>query len=426
MTLSTPSSATHPPQWLLSETRLIFFLIFILLPLFDMASGVLIVRNIIPEGGLASPSLLGRMAVMAMLLYVCFRRKLNIAILAVVALYLLPVEFYSGFLHQEPRAVIFGLVSSYKILYLVVECMVLTALLSTRAQAESFGFYLKCNLILISSSLIFAQITGLGNSTYGYGFGTKGFFASGNAIGAYIGICALLLFSLKQYKVYTHVNQAWFLIFAISTALIGSKTAMLFSALQLLVMMWYSRFRLVWVALFVTILLFLLPKLIDVFSVVFDIVVKRYQNADSIITFLGSGRVGYVEGAFEVFNPQEHHILRMIFGSGAYLSYQDPRFAIQYDTLETDIFDVLFMYGIIGVMMYVGLLLTILYKLVRYPLMVLGLLLLALHSILAGHVLFNGQTSACLAMFIAMASYLHKTRSRTIVEVNDKFCCKTT
>ena len=403
-------------RWLFTEEQLVFILIFLVLPLFDMANGVLVVRKIISEGGFASPSQLGRLCGTLLLLWICFRQKISIMPWVLIALYLIPVELYAGFIHQEPIAVLFGFVSSYKVLYLVVVCMVLNNSLQTKEQAHLFGKYLKLNLILISGSLIFSQITGLGNSTYGYGFGTKGFFSSGNGIGVYMGVCSLLLFSLYRYKVYTNISHIWFIVFAVATALIGTKTAMLFSLLQIVVIMWYSRFRIIWIVLLLIAAVSLLPTAIDVLSVVFDIVLKRYQASDDLVTFLGSGRIGYVQDALDVFNEQKLYAMRMVFGSGSFLSFQDPRFVVQYDTLETDLFDVLFMYGIIGVLLYLSFLISIAVRLFRYPLLLLSFFLLFFHSIIAGHVLFNGQSSTALAMFFAVAIYMKRRRGMALAE----------
>jgi hypothetical protein len=393
-----------------SEKYLILFYLFLVLPFFDMVNGFLVVRGLLTEGGIASPSQLGRLVATLILLLVCFFKKLNSAWIFML-LYLIGLEMFYGLQHQQIYGVVYGVISSYKLIYLFLATVSLKYYLKTEEDYYLLGKFIKWNLYLIACSLLFSLVTGLGNSTYGYGFGTKGFFASGNGIGIYMGVMTLVMFAFKKYAIYDNVSVVALVTFAFCTGVIGSKTAMLLSLICFMCLMWFSRYRTLWVSFAVLLGLMALPMLFDTFRVVFDVVVKRYEASDSLILFLGSGRIGYVENAVQVFLAQSDIILRLLFGSGAFLSFQNPDYVRIYDTLETDLFDVLFMYGLVGVTIFLTLFSYIGYCLRKYFIFILAFTVLFFHSIVAGHVLFNGMSSFPIVVLFLVSSFL-KTRAR--------------
>ena len=403
--LEKPSSPAR--KVIVSEKSLILCYLFLVLPFFDMVNGFLVVGGFLSEGGLASPSQLGRLVATLALFLVCIFKSLNLGWFFAL-LYLVTLEFSYGLLHQQSYGVIYGVISAYKLIYILLSCVALKHYLKTQDDFYLLGQFLKWNLYLISGSLIFTLVTGLGNSTYGHGFGTKGFFASGNGIGVYMGVMTLLLFAFKKYKIYEKVSTSALLIFALTTGVIGSKTAMLLSLICILTIMWFSRFRMLWVTLSVLGGVLVLPQLYDMFSVVFDVVVKRYEAADSLIMFLGSGRIGFVEGAMNVFLQQSDINLRLLFGSGAFISYQNPLFVTSFDTLETDLFDVFFMYGLVGVSVFLGFWGYIGFCLRKNFIFLLAFTLLFFHSIIAGHVLFNGMSSFAIVVLFLVSTFLKK------------------
>ncbi|WP_158088302.1 O-antigen ligase family protein [Colwellia chukchiensis] len=394
----------------LFEKKVVFTFLFLLLPIFDMINGFLVVGGYISAGGLASPSQLGRLIATAILLFVSYRYKLNI-IWAVIVVYPLCVEVIAGFIHLNDYGFLFGVMSSYKLIYLFFMCLVLSFYCQKPADISLLAWFLKLNLLMISCSLVFSLITGLGNETYGYGFGTKGFFASGNGIGVYMGVCSLIMLGFKQYGLYQNVRSSTLVFFAIATAIIGSKTALVFSLILLFLLVWYSKYR--YLAMIITIILFIwgLPKLIEVFTVVFDIVIKRYELSESLLAFLGSGRVNFVEEALDIFYGQESIVTRLIIGSGAFLSFQNPLHVSAYDTLETDIFDILFMYGIVGVTVYLLFFIRLTFLLKHYVIFLLAAVLLFIHSLVAGHVIFNGLSVFVIAILRVLGRYLSQSQT---------------
>jgi hypothetical protein len=410
--MSLVNNASHVKFSLrVSERSLVLSYLFLVLPIFDMINGTLVVRGILPEGGLASPAQIGRLIATGLLAWAMVRQRLNISPLLVL-LYPLSVELLAGFLYQQEFGLAYGIMSVYRFLFLFAAFVVMDSYLDDRSGLEKVARFLKWNLLLISLTLSFSIMSGLGNSTYGYGFGTKGFFSSGNGLGAYLGSGTLLLVGLRKYGLYSDISRLEIIFIAVSTAMIGTKASMVFCGINLLVLLLDSRFRYFWVSLFGLAIAESLPKLSEALRTVFDVVLRRYERADSLIEFIGSGRMNYVDDAVSTLSQQGHSTVRYILGSGSFLSFQDPYSVVRYDTLETDLFDLLFMYGIPGVLFYLAVFSIASIRLQRYPILLLALILMFLHSFVAGHVVFNGMGAMMMAVLFATSSFLTRSRPR--------------
>lgn len=385
-----------------TERSVFLTLFFTVLPIIDMANGFLVVRGFISEGGIASPSQLGRFLMMACMLFLCVKHSLNIVWILLFLPFVL-IEIYAAFIHQDISAFLFGLISVYKLVYAGLLAIVFSFFFRTFNDVVYIASFLKLNLLIISTTLMFSLFSGLGNSTYGHGFGTKGFFASGNGLGVYMGVMGLVLYSLRHYGLYRNIKPFHFIYIALSTAIIGSKTAFIFALLLLLVPLFLSKYRYVLLAFSGTFIVLVLPALMNLLGSVFDIVVLRYQNSESLGAFLASGRDGYVSDAFKVLAGQSYYEIRLFLGGGSVLSFQNPVSTIYYDTLESDFFDLLFMYGFYGVVFYLVSFFAISMLLIKYPLMLVAHLMLFLHSIFAGHVVFNGMSMMAFSLTFIFA-----------------------
>lgn len=343
-----------------------------------------------------------------LLLYIVYKRKLGLLPLIII-FYLFLVEMVSGISHQSQFGVIYGVMYSYKIAYLILLVIVLSSYLKEAKDVWKLGKYFSYNLLIIAGLLWFSTITGIGNSTYNAGFGTKSFFSSGNGLGLYIGVGCMFLIGLKHYGLF-FISTKRLLLIALSTALIGSKTALILCLGNLMIISLLSKYRNIIIVLFFIILAFLLPKIISVLSIIFDVILFRLEKADNVFIYLGSGRIEYVADAFRQYLNSDPSIFRHFIGAGAFTSFQNPLDVARFDTLETDLFDLFFMYGLLSVIYFLSLIIFVLYKLRRYKIFLLSMLLLSLHSVIAGHVLFNGMSSVCFALFICISGYLSKTR----------------
>ena len=95
--------------------------------------------------------------------------------------------------------------------------------------------------------------------------------------------------------------------------------------------------------------------LTEAFLAVFDVVVFRYEISDSPLAFMLSSRDNYVIDAFTEFYNSSLWVLKLIIGGGVFMSYRAGYFEdMSFKQLEMDFFDVFFMYGLIGIFCYIG------------------------------------------------------------------------
>lgn len=406
MTLNARSVVT---RFAVAEHTFVLGFIFVCLPLFDIVNGFLVVRGYLTEGGLGSPSQLGRLVATLILIIACFRSKISMLWVAVI-FGLLLIETLIGFITSNMIGTLFGFLTVFRIIYVYLMFICLSKYL--KSDIGLLGKYLKLNINLICLSIIFGFVTGLGNSTYGWGFGTKGFFASGNGVGLYIGVATIFLLGMRLHKIYENTGSLTIFIAVGALLLLGTKTALLLVLFILLLVTWTSRFRSILTALIVCGVLSYQAQILSVLSLFFDIIILRYQNSESLLQFLGSGRIGYVADAFETIKSQNVGPLRWLFGGGSFLSFQNLSKSYGYDTLETDPFDILFMYGLYGLVVYLATLLIAVRFNMRHPYILLGLVLLIAHSFIAGHVVFNGMSVTLLAAFLALGHVINSIRSK--------------
>jgi len=122
------------------------------------------------------------------------------------------------------------------------------------------------------------------------------------------------------------------------------------------------------------------------------VIIFRY-NVNTFSQFILSMRDNYITNAIYHYSNEGALVLRNIFGTGLFMSFRNPgEINLIYDTLETDLFDLFFAYGIIGALVYIYIIMnSIVFSFVRKQIYLLLIwILVAGHSIMAGHVLFNG------------------------------------
>lgn len=396
-TLSPSSSAK--PTLQVNMKGVVLGYIFLILPLFDMLNGFLIGQGYLTAGALASPSQIGRF-VGIILLFAC-TSKYKYSPYAIIFFFTIVVLEAALFArHGNVVGLAVGFANIIRFLYMYLAFVAFTQYLY-RDFVPLIRF-LKYNLILICFSIIFASFTGLANSTYGWGTGTKGFFSSGNGLGIYIGVATLILAAMKRYRIYSRVNVSVFALSAITLVLLGTKTSFLLFLIVVFSTLWSGRLKILIIPSIVLGITLFLAQISDEFVRRFDIVILRFKNASSLTDFILSGRNTFVENAWSEFASQDPDALRWFFGGGAFLSYQNPLFVKSFDTLESDVFDVFFMYGFVGVIFYAVCLFSSARPFISKPWMLLPVALLWGHSLLAGHVLFSGLGATLIVIILAI------------------------
>lgn len=383
----------------LTMQHVVLSYLFLILPLFDMMSGFMIGQGYLDAGAFASPSQIGRF-IGVVLLFVSTARQRYSSYIVLGFVFLGLFELLGYFRHNNMLGIVVGYTNIIRFAYMYLVFLAFTYYFAKDRQ--SVIRFLKYNVVFVCLSVIFASFTGLANSTYGWGSGTKGFFASGNGLGIYIGVATLILVAMKRYRVYTDISLLVFALSSYTLVLLGTKTSFLMFLLVMIGGFWSGRFKLVVIPAVLLGAWEFYERIAEGFVRRFDIIILRYKNSSSLVDYLLSGRNGYVERAWAEFLSQSPDVLRWLFGGGAFLSYQSPQLVRSFDTLESDLADVFFMYGLLGLTIYLTGLAISVRAFWRSPWMLLPVALLWGHSTFAGHVLFNGLGATLLVLFLAM------------------------
>ncbi|MES1192560.1 MAG: hypothetical protein ABUS47_15975 [Steroidobacter sp.] len=402
-------SVSPSHKWGIREDHLLYFVIFLVLPFVDLLNGYLVLNHIIPEAGLASPSQFGRAFTLVLFAYM-YRKGGLPSWIFILFSYLLLVELVAALASESVYALLFGMVSISKIVYLVLLATLISRYLQTKHDLQVLSRYLRANLWLISTVLFISLVFGLGKSTYGSGFGTKGYFSSGNGLGVYLGVMTTFLIAANRYG-YLKTRVLTLLCFVSATMVVGSKAVLLISFVNLILLCFSMKNRLLIFIVAVAFLVININNIAYIAEIVYGVIWRRYQAADRLLDFLGSGRTEYVSHAWNVFVHQDYWGFRIITGLGGLVSYQDPLKSFAYFTLEADIFDLLFIYGVVAVVVYLFAFMRAIYLLRGVFVMAAGLAMLFLHSMLAGHVIFDGMSEHAVAIYLGGAVFLRRNIS---------------
>jgi len=379
------------------------FLFFFVSPFVDSLTGVAIFQGILSEGSLFSPSQVFRLFLTILGLYLLRFSQFIAVVFAMILL--ISLELTSLYFHQNISGFFIGAVYAYKLIFIFLVFLVLYSAFSRQDSLTLLKYFVQGSAIY-ASLLIIAIVLGVDKSTYATGtFGSKGFFASGNGLSLFLGVSSLLalLYHISQRRMLT---LFLYLILLIGTGLVGTKGSIFFVFVNFIFLLFLNKASFTtFSAIVVLSLLFLWERIVDIFSVVFDVIIFRYNNSPSIIAFLASNRDNYVKGAFEIFGSSEFVAFRSLFGSGIYLSFRDYRnLQLPLDTLESDFFDLFFSYGIIGISLYLIIIALGMYVSIRksqYLLFTTWTSLCA-YSLIGGHMLFNSMSNIAFLVLILL------------------------
>jgi hypothetical protein len=366
--------------------------VFVLLPLIDLLTGYMISYDLLAAGSVASPSQWGRILLVYILVTYSLRHMGITSYIFVLLAFCFLTEIIAGILVGSLSGFIFGVVTLSKMMCFVLACCI--SIPSLQERLKVFTMF-KIGVGLMGLSIVIAFLTSTGEPTYGSGgFGTKGFFASGNAIGVFLGTSLLILIHVWRSNK-TLVSLPLLLLLLGSLVLVSSKTALIYAVMSLIFLLIGQGIRASKLIVYCIILVMLVAlvdfaKVFQIGEVILEIILSRYNNADGdILLFLGSGRFGFLTDAF-IQSERDFSLVKLIMGGGAFASFQDYSSVKMADFIEMDGFDVLFMYGLPGITLYGLSWSMLLYRNRQFNLVTLACLMLLLHSLIAGHVFFNG------------------------------------
>jgi hypothetical protein len=380
----------------------------LILPVFDNASGFLFKLNLIGDGSIGSPSQLGRLIAILCVMYLITKYSTkNIQKIAFTLFcYFISVEVCSALVHWELMAFLYGLITSLKVVYVAFCLLFFVDLVKKNkiTQAELEHWMIIYGTV-ISILVLLAYASGFHIANYSTGIATRGLFISGNGLGVVMGSCALVL--IHRVKRFKPKQILHVMLLLSTTALVGTKGGLIFFLCGLLYLgiKAAKQHPILTAVCLMAIAYYAIAPLLDVLGSVFNNIIYKFNNIDDKWLLLASGRDKFILEAFEQVTWVGAYSLRFLFGVGAYFGYLDPVDSVNSirKLLENDLFELFFSYGITASLGYCclffyGAFYALLYKKVFY----LGLFsLVFLHSITAGHVVFNGTSSIMLAFIFA-------------------------
>lgn len=390
---------------------LIVLLIFFLSPILDAMTGVLVLHGIMTEGALATPSQLGKFITVFLMIMKIIRNnnKNDIFKIAIFSGYIIILEFIFCLYYETPiYGLLYGFVQLFKVLYLMFCFYFLKDLLSKgKIDSKYLMRLIIQSAIIYSIILVLSTLLGFNSSTYAFGtFGTKGIFASGNGLSIYLGfssfMAAFYYFKCERKKEYL----IKFLLVWISGTIVGTKASIAFLFINCVVIFYFSRRYIKFLLLLFLVLSF--SYLISGFSVIFDVIIQRYKQSENLLAFLASGRDAYLDGAFKIYDTSGIKVLRIFFGSGAFVSFRTNLSDMKaFDTLERDFYDIFFMYGINMLVIYFLYIIKYSFKglLKKHIYFTVGFVCVVGYSLSAGHTLFNTMSGLGLIFFPLLIKY---------------------
>ncbi|MGR5503033.1 hypothetical protein ACQKP3_20080 [Vibrio sp. DNB22_10_4] len=258
---------------------------------------------------------------------------------------------------------------------------------------------------IVSVLVLLAYISGFHIANYSKGIATRGLFVSGNGLGVVMGSCALVL--IHRAKSFGPKTLVHMFLLLFTTALIGTKGGLIFFLTGLLYLSFKGAARYPIFSAIVACIAayYLVAPALEILGSVFENIIFKFNNIDNKWVLLASSRDQFILDAFQAVTWFDWYSVRFLTGAGAYFGYLDPLANVLTirKLLENDLFELFFCYGILATVAYVALYFYAIVRAFCYKRFFYIVLfsLIFLHSITAGHVVFNGTSSIMLALVFA-------------------------
>lgn len=405
------------------------WLLFILMPFVDAATGYLINKEILAAGSVGSPSQLFRFILTALLI-IQIRKPLYLYVCMIMIVWIMIVESINLSLHSRLEWFLIGGVYSYKLVFGLIVYFVFKEYFNKhRLTYDVLQNFIINSCAIYTLIIIVSDMIGISASSYaGADLGSKGIFADGNGLGVFLGASSLVV--LNRYTQEKKIKDLFIFILT-GKVLVGlmSKAGLLFllAGLFLLYCNQRTEFKVVVGIVLLLCAFFLWEPIFLMIKTTFQVITWRVERSDSFWEIILGGRELYLYEAAGYDYTNFIQVFKLIVGGGYKLSFRDPS-ATDYDPdgiflIEADFFDVFFMYGIIGFIAYI----IIFFKGLCTPkvhgknILKWAWVLLFIHSALAGHVLSSGTALLilpCILLLMEKRKYLSNSASG-----KETICC---
>lgn len=372
--------------------------IFIAMPFVDALTGFLINRGMLTIGSVGSPSQLFRF-LLTILLVAQIRRPVHFYMVLIMIGWISIVEYINLTLHGRLDWLMVGAVYSFKLSFGFIVYFVFKEYFARKElDYRSLQNYIINSAALYTLLIIISDILGISTNSYvGAELGSKGIFADGNGMGVFLGVCLFVVLDR-----YVTQKRFWDLVLFLlmGKVLLGlmSKAGVLFLGIGLILLICKQnlKVKLLMIAGIALILLIWLQPIVNILEQSLYMILWRLERTDTWWKVVLGGRELYLQEAASYSYANLIQFFKLLIGGGYRLSFRDPSSAL-FDPegvfiIEADFFDVFFMYGIIGFIIY----LIVFFRGVRTPkvkgldILKWGWILLFIHSAFAGHVLSSG------------------------------------
>lgn len=397
--------------------------VFIAMPFIDALTGYLINRGMLTIGSVGSPSQLFRF-LLTVLLIVQIRKPIHLYKVLAVIVWISIVEFINLMLHEYLDWLIVGSVYSFKLSFGFIVYFVFKEYFDRKElDYQTLQNYMINSAAIYTLLIIISDILGISANSYvGAELGSKGIFADGNGMGVFLGVC---LFVVLDRYIVQKKKMDLILFFLIGKVLIGlmSKAGILFLGFGFILLFCKQnmKVKIITITIMTLVLLICLQPIIDFAEKSLQMILWRLERTESWWEVIMGGRELYLQEAASYSYSNFIQIFKLFVGGGYRLSFRDPSSSL-FDPdgifiIEADIFDVFFMYGIIGFIVYILVLFKGLCapKVQRIDILKWGWILLFIHSVLAGHVLSSGIALLilpCLLLLMENRKLIYQTKQK--------------
>lgn len=329
--------------------------------------------------------------------------KKMVNLFLVTVFYLLIIELVAFQFYYNVKGLLTGIVSSYKLSFcLLFYCLIEILIQSKRISVVQIIRYFINSASIYAIIILVSNILGINFGVYGDDLGSKGVFTSANGLGIFIGVAGL--FSLYSYLTNrSKIEIIRLCLFLYVLANLMSKAAIILAVCVILLLFFYmkNRYKVAISLLALCFVTYYQSYIVEFISSTISVISYNYEHSDDFLSFILSGRVWYLEYAFEHYSLSYSLFYRLFLGMGYFVSFRNPYMPDFWKDsscfLECELFDMFFMYGLVGLLFYLFLFFYGLKKAFQMKgkytnIFLISWIVLFFHSAFAGHVFFNGMS----------------------------------
>lgn len=353
------------------------------------------------------------------IIYIFIKNKINRYIILTISIYFFINIFLSYFNnHFTTKGVVFDIIEIAKIALMPSILMGIISMWNDKLITyKSLKKVINISINLLLIIYVIGLVFGLGGQIYS-GAGYKSLFNANNSFN--IVVIVLFIFQMETTFISKkNIDIIKSIMLILILLFLGSKTSIMFIPIYFILKLTieFKNFSKKKILKWILIVLVLCGILFIIFNNKIMAIINHQlyffnKESESIITFILSGRNEFLSVAYDGF-INNISILSVFFGIGSYFNQSLISMALGFATIkniEMDFFDILFSYGLIGVILTYGIVIYIVIKNIRKIIKnkltaeIIAVSSMIVFSFLAGHVFLDAMSATYLAIVVAMIS----------------------